>query len=116
MRKNINSIKFCQSAHKKEITIRVYQDAGRIKIAVSDHGPGIPRHALKKVFDDFYRVDNALARKTRGTGIGLALFKKFINPAHVSLQKFINLSGGQVFAENNPGGGCTITISLPGNP
>ena len=99
-----NSIKFCQSAHNKQITIRVYQDSGRIKIAVSDHGPGIPRHALKKVFDEFYRVDNVLARKTRGTGIGLALVKKLIN-----------LSGGHVYAENNAGGGCTITISLPGN-
>jgi signal transduction histidine kinase len=99
-----NSLKFCQSAENKEITIRIYQDAGRIKITVSDHGPGIPRHALKKVFDDFYRVDNALARKTRGTGIGLALVKKFVN-----------LSGGEVFAENNPRGGCTIIISLPGN-
>jgi signal transduction histidine kinase len=97
-----NSIKFGQSAHNKQITIRVYQDAGRIKIAVSDHGPGIPRHALKKVFDDFYRVDNVLTRKTRGTGIGLALVKKLIN-----------LSGGQVWAENNAGDGCTITISLP---
>lgn len=99
-----NSIKFGQSAQNKEITIRIYEDADQIKIAVSDHGPGIPRHALKKVFDDFYRVDNALTQKTRGTGIGLALVKKFIN-----------LSGGQVFADNNPGGGCTITISLPGN-
>ena len=97
-----NSIKFCQSAVKKEITIRIDQDPNRVKIAVSDHGPGIPRHALKKVFDDFYRVDNALARKTRGTGIGLALVKKFIK-----------LIGGDVTAENNPGGGCTITISLP---
>ena len=97
-----NSIKFCQSAVKKEITIRIYQDPNRVKIAVCDHGPGIPRHALKKVFDDFYRVDNALARKTRGTGIGLALVKKFIK-----------LIGGDVTAQNNPGGGCTITISLP---
>ena len=97
-----NSIKFCQSALKKEITIRIYQEPKRVKIAVSDHGPGIPRHALKKVFDDFYRVDNALARKTRGTGIGLALVKKFIQ-----------LTGGDVTAENSPGGGCTITISLP---
>ena len=99
-----NSIKFCRSALEKEITIRIYQEPERIKIAVSDHGPGIPRHALKKVFDDFYRVDNALARKTRGTGIGLALVKKFIK-----------LIGGDVTAENNPGGGCTITISLPFN-
>ncbi|MEJ2220606.1 MAG: HAMP domain-containing sensor histidine kinase [Desulfobacterales bacterium] len=97
-----NSIKFSRAALKKEITIRIYQEPKHIKIAVSDHGPGIPRHALKKVFDDFYRVDNALARKTRGTGIGLALVKKFIE-----------LSGGDVTAENNPGGGCTITISLP---
>jgi signal transduction histidine kinase len=97
-----NSIKFCRLALKKEITIRIYQEPKCVKIAVSDHGPGIPRHALKKVFDDFYRVDNTLARKTRGTGIGLALVKKFIK-----------LIGGDVTAENNPGGGCTITISLP---
>jgi signal transduction histidine kinase len=97
-----NSIKFCQTAVRKEITIRIHQDADSVKIAVADHGPGIPQHALKKVFDDFYRVDNDLARKTRGTGIGLALVKKFIN-----------LIGGHVSAENNPGGGCTITISLP---
>jgi len=97
-----NSIKFCRSALKKVITIRIYQQTDSVEIAVSDHGPGIPRHALKKIFDDFYRVDNALARKTRGTGIGLALVKKFIK-----------LSGGDVRAENNPGGGCTITISLP---
>ena len=97
-----NSIKFCRSALKKEITIGIYQGPRHIKIAVSDHGPGIPRHALKKVFDDFYRVDNALARKTRGTGIGLALVKKFIK-----------LTGGDVTAENNAAGGCTITISLP---
>jgi len=97
-----NSLKFSQSAVRKEITIRIYQDGDRVKIAVADRGPGIPPHALKKVFDDFYRVDNALARKTRGTGIGLALVKKFIH-----------LLGGNVIAENNPGGGCTITISLP---
>ena len=97
-----NSIKFCRKALKKEITIRIFQEPKRAKIAVSDHGPGIPRYALNKVFDDFYRVDNDLARKTRGTGIGLALVKKFIK-----------LIGGDVTAKNNPAGGCTITISLP---
>jgi signal transduction histidine kinase len=97
-----NSVKFGRSAINKEVTIRIYQEPKYVKIAVSDHGPGIPRHALKKVFDDFYRVDNALARKTRGTGIGLALVKKFIK-----------LIGGDVTAENNPAGGCTIIISLP---
>jgi signal transduction histidine kinase len=97
-----NSIKFCHSAPKKEIAIQISQKPDRVQIAVSDYGPGIPRQALKRVFDDFYRVDNAQARKTRGTGIGLALVKKFIT-----------LIGGDVTAENNPEGGCTITISLP---
>ena len=97
-----NSIKFGQSAAKREITIRIEHAEDMVNIRVSDSGPGIPRHALKKVFNDFYRVENSLTRSTRGTGIGLALVKKFVS-----------LMGGTVTAENNEGPGCTITISLP---
>ena len=99
-----NSMKFGKTAAKREINIsaRIHDDENRVKIRVSDSGPGIPRHALKKVFNDFYRVDNSLTRTTRGTGIGLALVKKFVI-----------LMGGTVAAENNEGQGCTITISLP---
>ncbi len=97
-----NSLKFGREAARKEITIRTYPEGRWVNIAVSDLGPGIPRQALKKIFDDFYRVDNSLTRKTRGTGIGLALVKKFIN-----------LMGGRVTAENKPAGGCTVIISLP---
>jgi hypothetical protein len=49
-----------------------------VAVTVADTGPGIPRHALKKVFDDFYRVEDALTRTTGGTGIGLSLVKKFM--------------------------------------
>ncbi len=97
-----NSIKFGKSTSKREIVIRTVQDSEGVKIMVSDTGPGIPRHALKKVFHDFYRVDNSLTRTTRGTGIGLALVKKFIH-----------LMGGTVTASDNDGLGCTITIHLP---
>ena len=97
-----NSLKFGRASVRKEILIRTYEDGRWVKIAVSDCGPGIPRRALKKIFDDFYRVDNSLTQTTRGTGIGLALVKKFIH-----------LMGGCVTAENNPEAGCTITISLP---
>jgi len=97
-----NSLKFCKTADKKEIRIRTHEENGTVKIMVSDTGPGIPKHALKKIFNDFYRVDNSLTRTTRGTGIGLALVKKFAN-----------LMGGTVNAENNQGPGCTITICLP---
>jgi signal transduction histidine kinase len=98
-----NSMKFGRSSEKREITVRVHHADHAVNIGVSDTGPGIPRHALKKVFNDFYRVDNSLSRSTRGTGIGLALVKKFAG-----------LMGGTVSAKNNDGPGCTITISLPG--
>ena len=98
-----NSMKFGKRASSREIGIRTRQEKGTVQIMVSDTGPGIPRHALKKVFDDFYRVENSLTRTTRGTGIGLALVKKFVR-----------LMGGSVTAANNVGPGLTITISLPG--
>jgi len=97
-----NSMKFGKSLPSGEITIRVWPEQDRVKISVSDNGPGIPRHSLKKVFDDFYRVDSDLTRTTGGTGIGLAL-----------VEKLVILMGGSVWAENNDGPGCTITISLP---
>ncbi len=97
-----NSMKFGQMSVKKEIVIRIQADGRRINISISDFGPGIEPHELKKVFNEFYRVDNQLAKTTRGTGIGLAL-----------VQKFITLMGGTVTAGNNDGPGCTISISLP---
>ena len=97
-----NSMKFGKSMPRREISINVWPEPGMAKISVSDTGPGIPPHDLKKVFDDFYRVDSDLTRTTGGTGIGLALVKKLVT-----------LMGGTVWAENNEGPGCTITVSLP---
>ncbi len=97
-----NSIKFGRTSPEKQITISAEQGDGAVIISVIDTGQGIPRHALKKVFDDFYRVDNDLTRTTGGTGIGLSLVKKFVQAM-----------GGRVKAANNDGAGCTITFSLP---
>jgi two-component system, OmpR family, sensor histidine kinase VicK len=97
-----NSIKFGKDTPRREIVARVRPEGGRVVVRVSDTGPGIPRHALKRIFDDFYRVDNDLTRTTKGTGIGLALVKRFVEAM-----------GGRVSAANNDGPGCTITLSLP---
>ena len=97
-----NSMKFGRRSAAKVITIKADTPDRHLRITVSDTGPGIPRHDLKKIFEDFYRVDNDLTRLTGGTGIGLALVKKFI----VAM-------GGSVYAANNEGPGCTITILLP---
>jgi signal transduction histidine kinase len=97
-----NSIKFGRQLPQKRIMVAAAAIDGWVTLAVSDTGPGIPKRALKHIFDDFYRVDSDLARTTGGTGLGLALVKKFILAM-----------GGRVQAENNLGPGCTITISLP---
>jgi signal transduction histidine kinase len=97
-----NSIKFGRQSPERRITIRAASHQDWVRISVSDTGPGIPRKALKKVFGDFYRVDNDLTRTTGGTGIGLALVKKFIDAM-----------GGRVQAVNNEGPGCTVILSLP---
>ncbi len=100
-----NSIKFGSSHPEKQIILSARTQDQWVCLAVTDTGPGIPRRSLKKVFNDFYRVDNKLTRTTGGTGIGLALVKKFI----VAM-------GGRVEAENNPKAGCTITVKLPTAP
>jgi signal transduction histidine kinase len=97
-----NSIKFGRKGAEHRISIDVDSKEKWVQISVSDTGPGIPKHALKKVFNDFYRVDNDLTRTTGGTGIGLAL-----------VNKFVLAMGGEVMAANNNDLGCTITIRLP---
>ena len=97
-----NSVKFGKTSLRREIILRVWPKGSWMNISVSDTGPGIPRHALKKVFDDFYRVESDLTRTTSGTGISLALVKRFVTAM-----------GGSIEAKNNEGPGCTITISVP---
>lgn len=97
-----NSLKFGADGERKEIAVRLWAEKNRVFISVADTGPGIPRNALKKVFEEFYRVDGALTRKTRGTGIGLAF-----------VRRAVTAMGGQVRAANNDGGGCMVTIQFP---
>ncbi len=94
-----NSMKFGKNNVKKNILLLLEPEGGHMKISLSDTGPGIPKNALKKVFDDFFRVDNELTLTTGGTGIGLAL-----------VSKFVKAMGGRVVAKNNDGPGCTISI------
>ena len=97
-----NSIKFGRHLPRKRIVITTQVRDGSVELKVTDSGPGIPKRDLKQVFDDFYRADNDLTRVAGGTGIGLALVKKFL----VAM-------GGRVRAHNNDGPGCTIILSLP---
>ncbi|RNC71033.1 MAG: sensor histidine kinase KdpD [Desulfuromonadales bacterium] len=71
-----------------------------LTLEVSDRGPGVPEHDLKRVFDKFYRIP--VPEGAGGTGLGLSICKGIVE-AH----------GGRIKAENRDGGGLTITIRLP---
>ena len=76
--------------------------AGRVTIAVSDDGPGIPDEDLTRVFERFYRVDKSRARDPGGTGLGLAIVKHLVE-----------LHRGRVHVENRLEGGARFMITLP---
>ncbi|MFN8058167.1 MAG: ATP-binding protein [Vicinamibacterales bacterium] len=77
-------------------------DDGWTSLTVSDRGPGIPSSDLARIFERFYRVDKARSRETGGTGLGLSI-----------VRHLVELHGGQVSADNRPGGGAVFTVKLP---
>ena len=72
-----NAVKYARDAEDKTITIRTRNWEQFILIEVQDHGPGVPHRQRKKVFEEFYRTGSEATRETNGTGLGLALVKKF---------------------------------------
>jgi signal transduction histidine kinase len=70
-----NAVKYAGESAPKRITVSCLGDAGSVRLAVRDSGPGVaPRH-LTKIFEPFYRDENELTRRSRGTGLGLALVR-----------------------------------------
>ncbi|MFP5245252.1 MAG: response regulator, partial [Thermoanaerobaculia bacterium] len=95
-----NAVKF--SHPNAPITIRARLDGGAITVSVRDEGIGIApaHHAL--IFEEFRQVDATARREFSGTGLGLALVKKFIE-----------LQGGRVHVESELGKGSTFSFTLP---
>ncbi|HUT29375.1 MAG TPA: HAMP domain-containing sensor histidine kinase [Sedimentisphaerales bacterium] len=77
-----NAVKYARAANDKTITVRTKSDTRYILIEVEDHGPGIPHRQRKKIFEEFYRLGSEATRETTGTGLGLALVKKFAQAHH----------------------------------
>lgn len=78
---------------------------GRVRLAVSDNGPGIPRRERRRIFDRFYRIDDRLSRRQEGSGLGLAIVRH-VAQAH----------GGRVTVRDREGGGAEFAILLPACP
>ena len=97
-----NSLKYSKPATPIEIGVTAIPN--KIIITVADRGLGIPPDELSHIFDKFYRI-RLPAYRVDGTGLGLSICKGIIE-AH----------GGEITAENRPGGGTIMKITLPAPP
>ncbi|MBI5656558.1 MAG: sensor histidine kinase KdpD [Geobacter sp.] len=93
-----NAVKYAPPASPIEIAAR--SDREWLTIEVTDLGPGVPEHDLKRIFDKFYRIP--VPEGAGGTGLGLSICKGIVE-AH----------GGRIRAENLSGGGFRIIVRLP---
>lgn len=95
-----NAAKFTDEGH---ITLSAsVTDKQWITIAIQDTGIGIKKENIDKAFAEFVQVDGAMTRKTGGTGLGLPISKRFVE-----------LHGGTMWAESEPGVGSTFFFTLP---
>jgi len=100
----INAIKY--SPDNSNIAISMQQvslnQQDSVNIIISDSGTGVPESAIEKLFQPFYRVDEARDRKSGGIGLGLAI-----------AQQAVLAHNGEISAKNNENGGLSVAITLP---
>jgi two-component system phosphate regulon sensor histidine kinase PhoR len=90
------------SSEKSDIQISATLKNQELRIIVQDHGIGIPKEHLSRLFERFYRVDKARSRELGGTGLGLAIVKHIAH-AH----------GGRVSVDSTFGKGSAFSLHLP---
>ena len=81
-----NSLKFSKTADYKMVNVELRIKDTDMYLAVRDYGPGIPPSEMKKVFQEFYRVENEMTRQTSGTGIGLSMVKKLCTLCNMTIE------------------------------
>jgi two-component system, OmpR family, phosphate regulon sensor histidine kinase PhoR len=96
----INALTY--SDPQSSVLIRIVVTEEQVVFRVKDSGYGIPKDALERIFERFYRVDKARSRHQGGTGLGLSIVK------HI-----VQVHGGIVEVESQDGEGSTFTMVLP---
>ncbi|ATU08048.1 sensor histidine kinase [Methanohalophilus portucalensis] len=95
-----NAIKFTPENGEVKVNLKVIDD--QIHVSVSDNGTGIPKEKHEEIFDPFRQADSSSSRKFGGTGLGLALVKKYVE-----------MHGGDIWLYSGVGKGSTFTFTIP---
>ncbi len=98
-----NAVKFTPEGGR--VAVRAVPADGAVEISVSDTGIGIAPEDQEAIFQEFRQVGTDYARKREGTGLGLALARRFID-----------LHGGRIWVKSRLGDGSTFTFNLPVRP
>jgi signal transduction histidine kinase len=93
-----NAVKFTPSGGRVDIS--AHREDGRVEVAVADTGPGIGAEDLDAIFEEFEQADDG--KQAEGTGLGLPLSRKLVE-----------LHGGRLWVESEPGRGSTFRFTLP---
>jgi signal transduction histidine kinase len=96
-----NAIKFTHDAGQVDLRVKE-AGAGQIEVSVRDSGIGIAPSEIKRLFVEFQQLDSGTSRSFAGTGLGLALTKKFVE-----------MHRGTIDVASVPGGGTTFSVILP---
>jgi signal transduction histidine kinase len=84
------------------VEVRVTRQPGCVRVAVTDHGAGIPAHFQERVFEKFAQADLSSSRQKGGTGLGLSISRAIIER-----------HGGKIGFTTAPGEGTTFFFDLP---
>ncbi len=95
-----NAVKFTPEGGRVEVSLA--RDVDQLTLRVRDSGPGIPATFLPHIFERFRQADSSAARPYGGLGLGLAI-----------VRHLVELHAGHAFADNAPGGGALLTVTLP---
>jgi signal transduction histidine kinase len=95
-----NAVKFPPDGGRVDVCAK--RETTKVEISVRDTGVGIAPEDQAALFEEFRQVGRDVMRKAEGTGLGLALTKRFIE-----------LHGGEIRVQSAPGSGSTFTVSLP---
>jgi GAF domain-containing protein/anti-sigma regulatory factor (Ser/Thr protein kinase) len=98
-----NAVKFTPDGGRVELDARM--NGGSVEVSVKDTGVGIAEKDREAVFEEFQQVGHDYTTKHEGTGLGLALTRRFVE-----------LHGGKISLESEPGKGSTFTFTLPLTP